>query len=104
MAKPQSVQVEISILDRSYKVTCDPEHQPLLQEAAKDLDRRMRDARANSEGVGPERAAVMAGLNAVYEMLEQKASSKWDINDVKRRIKGLEERLDRCFVDQESLF
>jgi cell division protein ZapA len=104
MAKSESVMVEISILGRAYKVSCNPEHQALLQEAAQELDRRMREVRGHAEGVGPERAAVMAGLNAVYEMLEQKAASSWDVGDVKRRIKALEERLDRCFFEQESLF
>ncbi len=104
MAAPDSVQVEISILDRVYKVACAPEHKELLQEAAQELDRRMREVRSQSEGIGPERAAVMAGLNAVYEMLEQKAASSWDVADVKRRIKDMEERLDRCFFEQESLF
>jgi len=104
MAKSQAILVEIAILDRSYKVSCNPEHQALLQEAAQELDRRMREVRGHADGVGPERAAVMAGLNAVYEMLEQKAASSWDVGDVKRRIKSLEERLDRCFFEQESLF
>ncbi|MHB8354192.1 MAG: cell division protein ZapA [Burkholderiales bacterium] len=104
MAKSEPALVEISILDRSYKVSCSPEHLVLLREAAQELDRRMREVRGHAEGVGPERAAVMAGLNAVYEMLEQKAASSWDVGDVKRRMKGLEERLDRCFFEQESLF
>ncbi|MDE1982659.1 MAG: cell division protein ZapA [Betaproteobacteria bacterium] len=104
MATPESVQVDISILDRSYKVSCAPEHKSLLQEAAQELDRRMREVRSHSDGIGPERAAVMAGLNAVYEMLEQKSASSWDVADVKRRIKDLEERLDRCFFEQETLF
>ena len=104
MAAPESVALEFSIMDRPYKVSCAPEHKSLLLEAAQELDRRMREVRSHSEGIGPERAAVMAGLNAVYEMLEQKAASSWDVVDVKRRIKDLEERLDRCFFEQESLF
>jgi cell division protein ZapA len=106
MAKPEpeSITLEISILGRSYKVACAPDQQMLLQEAAIELDQRMRDARNQGEGVGPERAAVMAGLNAVYDMLEQKAASTWDVSDIKRKIKSLEDRLDRCFYEQEDLF
>ncbi len=99
-----AVQVEFAILDRHYKVSCLPEQQGLLLEAAKELDRRMREVRGQGEGVGPERAAVMVGLNAVFEMLEQKAASSWDVTDVKRRVKEVEDRLDRCFFEQESLF
>ncbi len=104
MTPPETMQVEISILDRAYKVSCAPEHRDLLQEAAQEFDRRMRDVRSRSSGVGPERAAVMAGLNATYEMLEQKAASTWDVTDVKHKIKELEAQLDRCFFEQESLF
>ncbi len=106
MSKPAQgpVHVEFAILDRHYKVSCLSEQQGLLLEAARELDRRMREVRGQGEGVGPEKAAVMVGLNAVFEMLEQKAASGWDVTDVKRRIKGVEDRLDRCFFEQESLF
>ncbi len=96
--------LEITILDRTYRVSCQPDQQALLQEAAQELDRRMREVRTQSEGVGPERAAIMVGLNATYDMLEQKSASSWDIGEVRRRIKSLEERLDRCFFEQDSLF
>lgn len=101
---PEPIAVEISILDRTYRMSCPPDQQSLLQEAARDLDRRMREVRGQADGVGPERAAVMVGLAAIYEMMEHKASSSWDVDDVKRKIKTMEERLDRCFFDQENLF
>lgn len=104
MTKPAAKALEIVIYDRTYRVACDEGRQGLLREAAQELDRRMREVRAHGDGVGPERAAVMVALNTMYEMLEQKAASSWDVSEVKKRIKVAEERLDRCFFEQESLF
>ncbi|NDU88259.1 MAG: cell division protein ZapA [Ferrovum sp.] len=105
MTRPlTSKQLEIVVVDRTYRVNCEEEQRPLLQEAALELDRRMREVRAHSDGVGPERAAVMVALNALYEALEQKAASSWDVGEVKRRVKAVEDHLDRCFFEQDSLF
>ncbi len=62
----EPVTVEFSVLGRTYKVACPPDQQALLQEAAVALDQRMNAIRAQTDGVGPERAAVMVGLNAMY--------------------------------------
>lgn len=104
MTKTPSNALEIVVFDRSYRVGCEEGQRTLLREAAQELDRRMREVRAQGDGVGPERAAVMVALNAMYEMLEQKAASSWDVSEVRRRVKLVEERLDRCFFEQESLF
>jgi cell division protein ZapA len=110
MSKPkskdavESVPMELTVLDRTYRISASPDKQALLQEAAQDLDRRMREVKGQADGVGPERAAVLAGLSAVYEIMEHKASSSWDVDDIKRKIKTMEQRLDRCFFDQENLF
>jgi cell division protein ZapA len=100
----ESVAMELTVLDRNYRISAAPDKQALLQEAAQDLDRRMREVKSQADGVGPERAAVLAGLGAVYEMMEYKSASSWDVDDIKRKIKDMEKRLDRCFFDQENLF
>ena len=104
MTKAALKPMEIVIYDRAYRVGCEEGQQSLLREAAQELDRRMREVRGQGDGVGPERAAVMVALNAIYEMLEQKAASSWDVSEVRRRVRAVEERLDRCFFEQERLF
>ncbi|MDA8416996.1 MAG: cell division protein ZapA [Betaproteobacteria bacterium] len=104
MNKSAAKVLEIVVCDRVYRVGCSDDQFLLLREAALELDRRMREVRVQGEGVGPERAAVMVALNAVYEMLEQKAVSNWDVSEVRKRVTMVEERLDRCFFEQDSLF
>jgi cell division protein ZapA len=103
MTRPVTKALEIVIYDRTYRDACEEGQHLLLQEAALELDRRMREARSHAE-VGPERAAVMVALNAVYEMMEQKAASSWDVGEVKHRIRAVEDQLDRCFFEQVNLF
>ncbi|WP_297496728.1 cell division protein ZapA [Ferrovum sp.] len=103
MTRSATKALEIVIYDRTYRVACEEDQHSLLREAAQELDRRMREARSHAE-VGPERAAVMVALNAIYEMMEQKIASSWDVGEVKHRIKAVEEQLDRCFFEQVNLF
>jgi hypothetical protein len=44
------------------------------------------------------------GLQAMFDLLEQKAVCSVDVSEVQVRVGQLDKRLDRCFFEQESLF
>ncbi|HQT81850.1 MAG: cell division protein ZapA [Ferrovum sp. 37-45-19] len=96
--------VEFKIFDRSYRLACDTDQKLLLEQAANEFIRRIQEVKEKSQGMGPEGAAIMAGINCMFELLEMKAVSSWDVNDVKQKIKSLETRLERCFYEQDNLF
>jgi cell division protein ZapA len=99
-----STSVDLSLLDKSYRLSCEPGQAPLLRQAAEELDRRLREMRNAHAGLGAEKAAMMVGLQAMFELLEQKAMSSVDVSEVQLRVGQLDKRLDRCFFEQESLF
>jgi cell division protein ZapA len=76
MSKPASNAVLVRILDREYQVACPPEERLALQDAAKQLDQRMRDIRASGHVIGLERIAVMAALNLSHELLQANKQSE----------------------------
>jgi cell division protein ZapA len=103
-AVDSSTSVELNLLDRPYRLSCEPGQAPLLRQAGAELDRRLREIRDAHAGLGNEKAAMMVGLQAMFELLEQKAVSSVDLSEVQGRIQHLDKRLDRCFFEQESLF
>ena len=68
--------VEVKILDKDYLVACPDEAQDALLQAARHLDRKMREIRASGKVFGTERIAVMAALNITHDMLERDTMSE----------------------------
>ena len=60
--------VTVSILGKEYQVACSPDEQNALMNAAKELDRRMREVRDSGSIVGLERIAIMVALNLCHEL------------------------------------
>ncbi len=100
--------LNIKLLGKEYRVACAPDERESLQAAVKVLDQRMNDIATKTRSTG-ERVAVMTALYLVHEMLAQKKSSSdahfgIDTDELKRRIKSMEARLDGALAPQEKLF
>ncbi|MGB5734178.1 MAG: cell division protein ZapA [Thiohalocapsa sp.] len=67
-----SMPVTVQILDKEYRIACVPNEQHGLMECANMLDRRMREVRQNGRVIGADRIAVMAALNLLYDMMQQR--------------------------------
>lgn len=94
MSKPASNAVIVRILDREYQVACPPEERNALQDAAKQLDQRMRDIRASGHVIGLERIAVMAALNLSHELLQaNKQSEAASLPDISPLLSRLDKTL-----------
>jgi cell division protein ZapA len=69
---PNSMPVTLQILDKEYRIACVPNEQHGLMECARMLDQRMREVRQNGRVIGADRIAVMAALNLLYDMMQQR--------------------------------
>lgn len=67
---PLANSVNISILDKTYQISCPAEDEPLLRQAAEHLSDQMRNIRDKGSVIGSDRVAVMAALNISYEFLK----------------------------------
>jgi cell division protein ZapA len=96
--------LDVSIMGRSYRVTCADEEREALLAAVAYVDKKMTEIKAASKVAGTERIAVMAALNIANELLSIKIGSGFDIAELKRRMNSVQSKLDQALSQQDSLF
>jgi cell division protein ZapA len=96
--------IEISILGRSYKIACEDDERDALLEAVAYLDGKMAEIKKGGKVNGTDRIAVMAALNIAHELLSLKVGNGFDLGQAKRRISGIEAKLDAAIAQQDKLF
>ena len=75
----EPIQVNIRILDKDYRIACEPHEQEGLHESARLLDGKMREIRQTGRVIGTDRIAVMAALNIAHDLVQlQKVTSIQD--------------------------
>ena len=100
--KPKTL--DVSIMGRSYRVTCADDEREALLAAVAYVDNKMTEIKAASKVAGTERIAVMAALNIANELLSIKLGSGFDIAELKRRMNSVQSKLDQALSQQDSLF
>jgi cell division protein ZapA len=86
--------VNVKILDKDYRVSCDPDGHEDLQRAARYLDQQMRDIRANGNIIGIERIAIMAALNIAHEYLQQDCESSGKRTEMGQRLRHIQQKIE----------
>ena len=100
--KPKTL--DVSIMGRSYRVTCADDEREALLAAVAYVDKKMTEIKAASKVAGTERIAVMASLNIANELLSIKLGGGFDIAELKRRMNSVQSKLDQALSQQDSLF
>jgi len=100
----KSKTLDVSIMGRSYRVTCADDEREALLAAVAYVDKKMTEIKAASKVAGTERIAVMAALNIANELLSVKLGSGFDIAELKRRMNSVQSKLDQALSQQDSLF
>jgi cell division protein ZapA len=86
--------ISVNILDKEYRISCQPDERDALFESARYLDHKMREVRQTGRVIGAEKIAVMVALNIAHELLELK---KYKLNDTQlltSRIKNLQDKIE----------
>jgi len=95
--------INISILDKDYKVACPPGEQSALLESAKFLDSKMREVRDTGHIMGSERIAVITALNMANDLLRTSNVDKELGQELPPRLKDLENKISRVLEDAKQL-
>jgi cell division protein ZapA len=95
--------INISILDKDYKVACPPGEQSALLESAKFLDLKMREVRDTGNIMGSERIAVITALNMANDLLRTAVVDKEIGQELPPRLKDLESRISRVLEQARQL-
>jgi len=95
--------INISILDKDYKVACPPGEQSALLESAKFLDSKMREVRDTGHIMGSERIAVITALNMANDLLRTSNVDKELGQELPPRLKDLENKISRVLEEAKRL-
>ena len=95
--------INISILDKDYKVACPPGEQSALLESARFLDLKMREVRDSGNIMGSERIAVITALNMANDLLQTGNVDKELGQELPPRLKDLESKISRVLEQAKQM-
>ena len=95
--------INISILDKDYKVACPPGEQSALLESARFLDGKMREVRDSGNIMGSERIAVITALNMANDLLRTSNLDKEIGSELPPRLKDLESKISRVLEEARQM-
>lgn len=95
MSSP-SEPVTVRILEREYRVMCQPEQRRDLMESALFLDQQMRQIRDSGRISSIDKIAVMSALNLAEEVLKLRQQLAERTEKVDRRIHQMAIELDQA--------
>lgn len=96
--------IEVNLLGRSYRVACEDSEREALLQAVAYLEGKMGQIKKAGKVAGTERIAVMAALNLAHELLSTRLGEGFDLGEARRRIGGIEAKLEAALAKQEKLF
>jgi cell division protein ZapA len=104
MIAEKSNTLDVTILDREFRVACPQEERAELLDAVAYLDKNMREIRDAGKITSVERIAIMAALNIAHELLTIRLGNGFDMSDFKRRMESMQAAIDTVLADQDELF
>lgn len=104
MSSEKTNTLDVTILDREFRVACPKEERAELLDAVAYLDKNMREIRDAGKITSVERIAIMAALNIAHELLTMRLGNGFDMSDFKRRMESMQAAIDTVLADQDELF
>ena len=95
--------INVSILDKDYKISCPPGEQSALLESARFLDDKMREVRDSGNIMGSERIAVITALNIANDLLRTSNLEKEIGQELPPRLKDLESKITRVLEQARQM-
>ena len=95
--------VTVSILDKDYKINCEPEEVTALMQSSNYVDSKMREIKSGAAVLSLDRIAVMTALNLANEFLDEKNRSNSAIDSKSDEINQLAAKLDQALIRLKSI-
>lgn len=96
--------LDVTILDREFRVACSPEEKAELLESVAFLDKKMREIHDAGKIASVERIAIMAALNISHELLTTRLGTGFDMGEFKRRVGAMQSTIEETLAEQDKLF
>lgn len=104
MSRESARTLDVTILDREFRVVCSEVERPELLDAVAYLDKKMHEIRDIGKVVTIERIAIMSALNIAHELLTTRLGTGFDMSEFKRRMNSMEATIDAVLAEQDELF
>ncbi len=104
MSSESARTLDVTILDREFRVVCSEAEHPELLDAVAYLDKKMHEIRDIGKVITIERIAIMSALNIAHELLTTRLGTGFDMSEFKRRIDFMEATIDALLAEQDELF
>jgi cell division protein ZapA len=92
--KSKSQPTVVKILDKEYRIACEPDEVQGLEKSARYLNEQMRQIRDKGSVIGADRIAVMAALNIAHDLLHKTQDSESLSDSLSKRIKSLRDKVE----------
>ncbi len=99
MSSESARTLNVTILDREFRVVCSEAERSELLDAVAYLDKKMHEIRDIGKVVTIERIAIMSALNIAHELLTTRLGSGFDMSEFKRRIEYMEATIDAVLIE-----
>ena len=104
MSSESARTLDVTILDREFRVVCSEGERPELLDAVAYLDKKMHEISDIGKVITIERIAIMSALNIAHELLTTRLGSGFDMSEFKRRMECMEATIDALLAEQDELF
>jgi len=93
--------INISIMGRDFSVACPADEQEELFEAARYLDKNMKEIQKSGKIIGSERCAIMAALNITNDLLRLQKSTAGQ-EKMQSKLDSLQQKIDDALHEAEA--
>lgn len=94
--------VDITLLERSYRVMCPDGQESALREAARQLDERLNETRAATKLTNIEQIAVMTALNLCHEWMQEKSEQAEKMAALEDKVSLLQATIEKAIGDPKG--
>ena len=96
--------IEVSILERTYKVKCGPNETQELHESARYVDQYIRQLQQSRHTVSLDRLAIITALNISHELILLKKQKNHYIELMNQRINDLQQKIENfVHITEENI-
>ena len=94
--------VTVTLMNRPYKIKCEPTEAQALQDAARYLNKQMKSIREVGNVISTDRIAVVAALNMANELVAAKKLYLEYEDTTKQRMRGFQAQARQILVHSEK--
>jgi cell division protein ZapA len=91
----------IRLLDKEYTIACPTDQREGLLASARRLDTKMREIRTSGKIVGSERIVVMAALNIIFELLQERQPNSGTTQELGLRLRLIQDKIDSALEKED---